>query len=253
MAEPIFHLLPYATWLSLADQEAYRPESLATDGFVHFSGDEATLLTVANTGYRDLEGPIAVLVVDPKRLTAEVRIEGGFPHVYGPIERSAVITVKHARRTPDGRYVAVVDRPPTAETLELLPHPEGGWYRETWRSPIAFEPQGYGGRRAAATGILFLLAPAEESRWHRVRSDELWLWHSGGPLELTLGGDGSAPAGRESLPLGDDLSAGQLPQRLVSAGTWQAARPATNREVLVSCVVAPGFDFTDFELLPADH
>ena len=66
--------------------------------------------------------------------------------------------------------------------LDLKPHPEGGWYRETWRAAPAWQPDGYPGPRAAATGIYFLLTPGEESAWHRVRSDEVWLWHSGGPL-----------------------------------------------------------------------
>jgi predicted cupin superfamily sugar epimerase len=72
-----------------------------------------------------------------------------------------------------------------------------------------------------------------------VRSDEIWLWHSGGPLTLLIG---DSPA----ITLGPDLSAGQLPHCVVPGGTWQSARPATDAEVLVSCVVAPGFDFTDF-------
>ncbi|MGH3712380.1 MAG: cupin domain-containing protein [Micromonosporaceae bacterium] len=143
-----------------------------------------------------------------------------------------------------------MNRPPTAEALDLLPHPEGGWYRETWRAPVTFSPPGYAGPRAAATGILFLLCPGERSAWHRVRSDELWLWHSGGPLTLSLGGDAEAPGTAEQLLLGADLRAGQQPQRLVPAGVWQAAEPAADHEVLVSCVVAPGFDFADFELLP---
>lgn len=141
-------------------------------------------------------------------------------------------------------------RPATAEALDLLPHPEGGWYRETWRAPLTFHPGGYAGPRAAATGILFLLGPGERSRWYRVRSDELWLWHSGGPLLLELGGAGPEPAAPEPVLLGADLAAGQLPQRLAPGGVWQAARPLTDTEVLVSCVVAPGFDFADFELLP---
>ena len=81
-------------------------------------------------------------------------------------------------------------RPRTAELLDLAPHPEGGWFRETWRASLSWQPEGYPGPRAAATGIYFLLTPGEESAWHRVRSDEVWLWHSGGPLLLLDGGDG---------------------------------------------------------------
>src|ERR1700733_13512729 len=97
-------------------------------------------------------------------------------------------------------------RPRTAELLNLTPHPEGGRYRETGRGAPAFQPEGYPGPRAAATGIYFLLGPGEESAWHRVRSDEAWLWHSGGPLLLLDGGDGARPAARaRTVTLGPDL------------------------------------------------
>jgi uncharacterized protein len=143
-------------------------------------------------------------------------------------------------------------RPRTAELLGLAPHPEGGWYRETWRAGPRSVPAGYPGPRAAATVIYFLLLPGEASRWHRVRSDEAWLWHSGGPLLLLDGGDGGRPGDRPgTVLLGPDLAAGQVPQHVVPGGHWQAARPAADSEVLVSCVVAPGFDFEDFTLLPA--
>jgi uncharacterized protein len=66
-----------------------------------------------------------------------------------------------------------VNRPPLAEALDLEPHPEGGWFRETWRSAVRFEPPGYGAERSAASAIYYLLAPGDESRWHTVRSDEL--------------------------------------------------------------------------------
>ncbi|HEX6451982.1 MAG TPA: cupin domain-containing protein [Trebonia sp.] len=150
-------------------------------------------------------------------------------------------------------------RPNTAELLDLAPHPEGGWYRETWRAGPESEPDGYPGPRAAATVIYFLLLPGEESRWHRVRSDEVWLWHSGGPLTLLDGGTGDRPAaespagGARSVLLGPDIAVGHAPQHVIPAGHWQAARPASDAEVLVSCVVAPGFDFADFELLPPDE
>ena len=139
-------------------------------------------------------------------------------------------------------------RPPLAEQLDLQPHPEGGWFRETWRSPVSFRPQGYPGQRNAATAIYFLLYPGERSRWHVVRSDELWLWHSGGPLTLRLGGAGDDPAEGGAVVLGGDLNAGQQPQALIPGGVWQSAAPAGQVPVLVSCVVAPGFDFADLRL-----
>ncbi|MBW8486215.1 cupin domain-containing protein, partial [Actinomadura parmotrematis] len=167
----------------------------------------------------------------------------------GVIDRTRAVRVRYLRRGPDGRHVALLERPATAELLDLLPHPEGGWYRETWRAGPASTPAGYPGERAAATGIYFLLPPGEESIWHAVRSDEVWLWHAGGPLTLLLGGDGDRPDTADAVALGPDLAAGQVPQQVVPAGHWQAARPAGDREVLVSCVVAPGFDFADFRAL----
>ena len=139
-------------------------------------------------------------------------------------------------------------RPPLAEWLDLAPHPEGGWYRETWRSPVSFSPVGYDGPRSAATAIYFLLHPGEQSSWHVVRSDELWFWHSGGPVELRLGGTGEEPAPGEVVLLGGDIAAGHHPQTGVPGGVWQSAVPAGMEPVLVSCVVAPGFDFADFRL-----
>jgi uncharacterized protein len=129
------------------------------------------------------------------------------------------------------------------QALGMSAHPEGGWFRETWRHQRTLETDR--GPRSLATGILFLLRPGEESVWHRVASAELWLWQGGGPVELTVGGDDSSPAETESVRLG---AGGQF---LVPAGTWQRARPATDRATLVGCVVSPGFDFADFELVPS--
>lgn len=131
----------------------------------------------------------------------------------------------------------------SAAALGLAPHPEGGSYRETWRAPGSVQTP-YG-ERAPATAILFLLEPGQSSRWHRVRSGELWVWCGGGRLLLDLGGTGERPAltsTRTVGPVPDDV------QWLVEPGQWQAARPAGEQAVLVSCVVAPGFDFADFEL-----
>lgn len=143
------------------------------------------------------------------------------------------------------------DRPQLAEQLDLRPHPEGGWFRETWRSAVTFRPDGYSGERSAATAIYFLLCPGEESAWHVVRSDELWLWHTGGPLTLRLGGSEAEPAETETVTLGGDVAGGEQPQAIVPGGTWQCAVPASWAPVLVSCVVAPGFDFADFRLSSA--
>jgi predicted cupin superfamily sugar epimerase len=142
------------------------------------------------------------------------------------------------------------DRPQLAEQLDLRPHSEGGWFRETWRSAVTFRPDGYDGERSAATAIYFLLCPGEESAWHVVRSDELWLWHAGGPLTLRLGGTGADPAEATAVTLGGDVAGGQQPQAIVPGGTWQCAVPASTAPALVSCVVTPGFDFADFRLRP---
>jgi predicted cupin superfamily sugar epimerase len=139
-------------------------------------------------------------------------------------------------------------RPAYAALLDLQRHPEGGWFRETWRSDLEIRPPGYDGVRSAATAIYFALHPGENSRWHTVRSAELWLWHRGGPLTLRLGGSGKNPTAPTAIRLGGDVEAGEVPQALVPPGVWQAAAPAGGEPVLVSCVVAPGFDFADFRL-----
>jgi predicted cupin superfamily sugar epimerase len=137
--------------------------------------------------------------------------------------------------------------------LGLQQHPEGGWFAETWRSPLQLSgsalPAGYEGARSLATSIVFLLLPGEVSAWHVVRSDELWVHQRGGPLTLGLGGaDPAAPGPAHELQLGTDVPAGQSPQILVPAGQWQTARPAGPEPVLVACVVAPGFDYRDWRL-----
>ena len=101
------------------------------------------------------------------------------------------------------------------------------------------------GDRSPATSILFLLQPGESSRWHRVRSGELWLWQGGGRLLLDLGGIGARPSRASTVVVGPDPA--DL-QRLVQPEEWQAARPEGDEAVLVACVVSPGFDFADFEL-----
>ncbi len=125
------------------------------------------------------------------------------------------------------------------ERLNLLPHPEGGWYRQTW---MADAPPG---QRAAGTAILFLLRAGERSHWHRVDADEIWLWHAGAPLELAISATDAGPAARHLL--GGDVLAGQLPQVVVPAHHWQGAR-SLGGYTLVSCTVSPAFRFEGFEL-----
>ncbi|WP_022888802.1 cupin domain-containing protein [Agromyces italicus] len=142
------------------------------------------------------------------------------------------------------------DRPATARRLDLAAHPEGGWFRRTWtgRTPVDTD----GGARPAATLIHYLLTPGEHSAWHVVSSDEVWLWHGPGALELSLGGTGerpvAPPAVARTVLLGPDPAAGHVAQCVVHAGTWQSARLAGHDEVLASCLVSPGFDFADWRL-----
>jgi predicted cupin superfamily sugar epimerase len=126
--------------------------------------------------------------------------------------------------------------------LDLKPHPEGGHYRETFRDPRKVE-----GGRATSTAIHFLLARGERSHWHRVDAVEVWHFHAGAPLQLRITGGATVT----TLTLGADLRAGEVPQAVVAAGEWQAAA-SLGDWTLVSCTVAPGFEFSGFELAPKD-
>ena len=119
------------------------------------------------------------------------------------------------------------------KALDLKPHPEGGWFRETFRD-------------AASTAIYFLLMAGEVSRWHRVDKAEIWHWYAGAALELSLSPDGRR---RDIHRLGPDLAASQLPQLAVAPGAWQSAR-SLGDWTLAGCTVAPPFDFKGFELAP---
>ncbi len=124
--------------------------------------------------------------------------------------------------------------------LSLLPHPEGGHYREIWRD------QPSAGRRGAASSILFLLADGERSHWHRVDAAELWLWQGGSALMLGLA---QPPTPAQQIRLGPDLAGGDALQGIVPAHAWQDAR-SLGAWTLVSCIVAPAFEFAGFELAP---
>lgn len=122
--------------------------------------------------------------------------------------------------------------------LGLAPHPEGGWYRETWRAETAE------GARARGTAILFLLEAGQRSHWHRVDAAELWLWHAGSPLAVLVEQENGAV---REFALGGDVAGGYQPQCLVPASRWQSTE-ARAGWALVSCVVVPGFEFAGFEL-----
>jgi hypothetical protein len=126
--------------------------------------------------------------------------------------------------------------------LGLVPHPEGGHFRETFRDARCVD-----GARAASTAIYFLLARGERSHWHRIDAVEVWHFYAGAPLLLeTAAGAASAVT---HVTLGPDLAAGESPQAIVPAGAWQAAE-SRGAWTLVGCTVAPGFTFERFELAP---
>ena len=133
-------------------------------------------------------------------------------------------------------------------TLDLRPHPEGGFYREVFRSAARVTPADGRGPRAALTTIYFLLPEGTHSRWHRVASDEVWHLYEGGPLELLeLDTSGRDLVRQRLAPVGG----GAAPVHTVAAGRWQAARPLAGY-ALVGCTVGPGFDFADFRRLADD-
>lgn len=128
--------------------------------------------------------------------------------------------------------------------LRLEPHPEGGWFRETWRADA---PEG---ERASATAIHFLLEKGQGSHWHKVDATEIWLWHAGNALELGL----ADPTGahRAKVRLGPDITGGERVQQVIRPHEWQAAGPLPGDHdyTLVSCIVSPAFEFAGFTLAP---
>lgn len=245
----VLHMMSWEDYLRTPD-EPLRPASLHSEGFVHCTADEPTLLAVANAFYQEVRQPQVAVQVETDRLTAPVLFEEAaaeppgvtagtrFPHVYGPIDRQAVVGVLHARRDLDGTYRSFERQPALAGDLGLLPHPEGGWYRRTWTSPQHVDL--LRGRRATATSILYLLCDGETSQPHTVASDELWLWHGPGRVELMVD--------EQLVELGSPTE-NLTPQAVVPADAVQYAR--AHGDVVVSCVVSPGFDFADFRVTPA--
>lgn len=126
--------------------------------------------------------------------------------------------------------------------LDMRPHPEGGHFVETYRAP--FLP----GERPVVTAIYFLLQAGEISAWHRVDAVEIWTWHAGAPLVLTVSENGHDAW---AVYLGNDLASGQRPQAVVPKDAWQCAE-SLGEWTLVGAIVAPGFDFAGFELAPPD-
>jgi len=134
--------------------------------------------------------------------------------------------------------------------LNLTPHPEGGYYRETYRSsgtiPESSLPSGIKGERSYSTAIYFLLTSENFSAFHKIKQDEIWHFHEGSSLEIhIISGNGNY----SKAVLGLNLSKGEAPQVIIPAGNWFAANVIEeNSYSLVGCTVSPGFDFNDFEL-----
>ncbi len=132
------------------------------------------------------------------------------------------------------------------ELLDLKPHPEGGFFRETFRDSCSVSVSG--AERAASTAIYFLLPAGQISAWHKVDAAEVWHFYAGDPLELTIVQDGE----KRRCLLGADLTGGERPQGIVPANAWQQAR-TLGAYTLVGCTVAPGFRFDGFELAKPGH
>ena len=130
------------------------------------------------------------------------------------------------------------------EELQLQAHPEGGFYAETYRSS-EFTLNQNGEKRNLSTAIYFLLHDTNKSNFHRIQSDELWFFHQGEPIEIVTIQDGKS----RSIILGNAIEKGELPQATIPANTWFGSKLKDGKGfALVSCTVAPGFDFLDFEL-----
>ena len=136
---------------------------------------------------------------------------------------------------------AMTDAKALIDALKLQPHPEGGWYRETWRAEAA------PGERGSATAILFLLEEGRRSHWHKVDATELWLFHAGSALRLDTAATSDGPV--RTARLGNDLAGGEQPQLIVAPDEWQSAE-ADRGWALVSCIVSPAFEFSGFVLAP---
>ncbi len=140
------------------------------------------------------------------------------------------------------------------QTYSLLPHPEGGYYKETYRSKdTVVSGSGmirFGGERSMSTAIYFLITAGNFSAFHRIKSDEIWHFYAGGALIVHVLHDGGQ---YQQIKIGNNLAAGEVFQAVVPAGAWFASECAPEKDFsFVGCTVSPGFDFTDFELANAE-
>jgi predicted cupin superfamily sugar epimerase len=182
------------------------------------------------------DGAVRVLAVTD--VAPEVVVDGPSPELEDEMRALHRRAASAEARPPDGV-------PPTARALGLEPHPEGGWFRQTWRAPTDVTlPDGR--TRPTATLIWFLLPAGDASAWHRVSSEEVWLAHEGS-VRLQLGGTDDVPVDDAVHVVGADTASAQEPEVVVPAGHWQRTLPG-DRDALVRCLVSPGFDFEDFQL-----
>ena len=134
------------------------------------------------------------------------------------------------------------------ENLKMLPHPEGGYFAEFYRSSESFSPPDFEGNRAYATSIYFLLEKGQFSALHKIKSDEIWHFYLGHPLEIIE----IEPNGKLiKTKLGQNMTNGEVLSYVVKAGNWFGSRPLEGSDFsLVGCTVSPGFDFSDFKMPP---
>lgn len=129
--------------------------------------------------------------------------------------------------------------------LELIPHPEGGFYKETYRADMESDFEGFDGKRNVCTAIYFLLENDNKSHFHKIKSDELWFHHDGDALEIFV----LSESGLQKITLGKSIENGEVMQAVIPANVWFASKVKDNKGfALVSCTVSPGFDFADFEM-----
>jgi uncharacterized protein len=136
------------------------------------------------------------------------------------------------------------------QQLQLQPHPEGGFYKETYRADTLVEAHGFEGKRHVSTAIYFLLESAQKSHFHKIKSDELWFYHDGSSLEIYV----LEAMGLRVIRLGKDAAQGEVLQAVVPAHAWFASKVKDDKGfVLVSCTVSPGFSFDDFEMAKKEN
>jgi predicted cupin superfamily sugar epimerase len=247
LAGSLDRLLTYARGEPLTDAQR---QALAAEGTPGASAQELVpaALVQIDRGLEQLRHTPAEMLATPRevgRAKLPSTVLGLLAHAAEHTARHTGQLITTLKAVRSAAAAAVNRGAELIRLLDLTPHPEGGFYREIWRSPASVEPADGRGTRAALTGIYFLLPAEAVSRWHRVRSDEIWHFCEGAPLELLQTRSGKWTLERVRV---GPKAPGQMPVHCVPADSWQAAR-SLGLYTLVSCTVGPGFDFADFELL----